>query len=533
VPEPPRLRAILAAVLVTVLAVVPAARAAAPTAIGDAAVDRMIDLNKKAFQDLREQRFQAAKYRLSEALVISETEGLENNEMTARTYVHFAVVELAGLKNREEAIKQFVLALKINPNITITPGLESPALKLAYLEAREQLGLPPNPDATAADIPRIAAVQTPKPAEGGGKLATHDNGNAAASEPDLPARVPAPIYCPLPFEILPGRDLVVRCLTLKQQKRSTATFFYRPEGGSDAFLVRAMARSPKGWLVVVVPGGEIQGRALSYYIQAQIPDGSLPLYIGHPEAPSTLLVAQKDAQEAGSTTKGSGPAPSREKTPAQPGRLPGTLWIALGFGSGAVYHRREPVDSGAFTPGTATLVHSESGFSPASLFQLEPQMGLQVSERLSLSAMARYQYAPAESGSTRPAEKDVPTSAFAAFARLHFALANGVAFQPYVSGGAGYGTSFLAVVGKRCGADACYLAHSDTLHGGSVGLNVGAGILYHVTDSFGVFAEFNEIATVPKFMALSELNLGLSVAYKFGQRTARSKADSTSRVSWR
>jgi Tfp pilus assembly protein PilF len=120
-----RLCANLAAVLTALVAC--DAVAAEPGAIGKSPVERMIDLNHRAFTDLQQQHFQAAKYWLTEALVISETAGLDQDEMTARTYVHMAVVYLTGTQDREQAVRQFRLALRINPNITITPGLETPA----------------------------------------------------------------------------------------------------------------------------------------------------------------------------------------------------------------------------------------------------------------------------------------------------------------------------------------------------------------------------------------------------------------------
>ena len=140
--------------LVTLLAVVllagRIARSAETTAINEEAVDRMIDLNKKAFADIQSSRFDAARYRLEEALVISETAGLENDEITARTYVHLAAVYLTGFKNREEAVAQFMTGLKLNPNIALTVGLETPALRSAYLLARKRMGLPPGPDTIPA-----------------------------------------------------------------------------------------------------------------------------------------------------------------------------------------------------------------------------------------------------------------------------------------------------------------------------------------------------------------------------------------------
>ncbi|HEY5281856.1 MAG TPA: hypothetical protein VIM14_03610, partial [Polyangia bacterium] len=76
---PQRLFGILVALLAAAPAFARGARATestAPAALDEAAVDRMIDLNKKAYADLVERHYQAAKYRLTEALVISETAGL-------------------------------------------------------------------------------------------------------------------------------------------------------------------------------------------------------------------------------------------------------------------------------------------------------------------------------------------------------------------------------------------------------------------------------------------------------------------------
>ena len=62
---------ILAAVLAAIPFASGTAQSAPPAAVSEAAVDRMIDLNRRAYADIQEQHYRAAKYRLSEALVIS------------------------------------------------------------------------------------------------------------------------------------------------------------------------------------------------------------------------------------------------------------------------------------------------------------------------------------------------------------------------------------------------------------------------------------------------------------------------------
>ena len=559
-----RMFRVLAAVLAVVPIGVSSARAAEPAAIGQAAVDRMIDLNKMAYTDIAEGHFRAAKYRLTEALVISETAGLENDEMTARTYLHLAVVFLTGLKDREEAVNQLMLALRINPNITITPGLGSPALRSAYLQAREQMELPPNPDTTAPPLSQVtAATQTsaqapasasekflppPTEKEDTARQPFREPNALAIKDPDLPARVPSPLYCPLPFDIPAGEDFVLRCLTQKQQRKSSATFYFRPKGASEGDVALPMERSPKGWLVAIVPGRVVQGTSLPYYVKAQIPGSQEELYLGHPEAPNALMIrslTSPDATEDDAEDAAARPVADAEATTAWPAarenarpsrlRAPGSFWIALASGTGAVYHGYEAVDSNTKVLNTDTTVHVRSGFSPATIFQLEPEVGYQVSKRFSVSAMGRYQVAPKDSSGYKPSigEHAILTSAFAGFVRAQFAFINKGGFQAYASGGAGLGTSFLGIAGKHCETTSCPLDHGDTLHGGPVALTAGAGAIYHLDPRFGIFVEIKEIATLPKVMALTEVSVGLAYAHKFQHSNDQKSARSTSHVSWR
>jgi len=548
-----RLSGILAALVAAIPIAASSAHAAETAPVNEAAVDRMIALNKKAYADIQEQHFQAAKYRLSEALVISETAGLENDEMTARTYVHLAAVHLTGLKDREEAVQQFILALRINPNITITPGLESPALKSAYLQAREQLDLPPNPDTTVPLSPlppgAPAAESTAVKIEGGGLRPPSElngalSGAMGIKDPDLPARVPSPLYCHLPFDTPPGQDVVVRCLTQKQRRKSSATLHYRPQGAEGEYVSVPMERSPKGWLLAIVPGRAVQGKSLSYYVQAEIPGLPKELYLGHPEAPHELIIRNPHeadgADDTSDETETVGPANAPAlggKESARPGRLrtPGSFWISLASGTGAVYHARETVDSNALSPISRAPVSVQPGFSPASLLQIEPEMGYQLSKRFAISVMARYQIAPkdAKDNDSAIGENAIPTSALAGFLRGHFAFLSRGGFQAYASGGAGLGTSFLAIVNKHCATEAsCSLKHSDTLHGGPVGLTAGVGAIYHFRSSLGVFVDVKEIATLPKVLALTEVNLGLAFAFKFQDLDGQKQAASPHHVSW-
>jgi hypothetical protein len=545
----------LAAAACAVLVLAPgAARAAGAAQVSEAPVDRIVALNKQALADILSQHFHAAKYWLEEALVIGETAGLDNHEATARTYVHLAAVALAGLRDRDEAVRFFDLALKINPNIAITRGLELPGLRSAYLQAREQAGLPPNPDATAPSFDTFAADLPEAENTGDGPPAAAEQESRAGArdaaaplrpaysaalvdEPDPPARVPAPLYCSLPFDVLPGQDLVVRCLTQKHTQRSSAVFHLRPGGAETPFLDLPMDRSPKGWLAAVVPGGIIAGKNLSYYVTAQLPGSQQTIHLGHPESPRSLIVRAEPSAMAGEdagTTASLSRHPDGDRTglAGSRRRAVGSLWFSVALGSGFVYHGRETVDSSARYRDSNVPVEVEEGFSPASLLQLEPELGYQASRRLSLSLMARYQYAPKEEAeATKPAagEKAVLTSAFALYlqARLVFLTVGNL--QTYASGGVGFGRSFLAVIDEECGATNCTLDHSDTLHGSHAGVLAGVGAIYHLSPNLGVFVEVKEMVTLPKVMALTEFGLGAAFAIPLGSPRTERLAAATSR----
>jgi hypothetical protein len=548
-------QSLAAAAACAVVSLAPGASYAAGVApVSEAPVDRMVALNKRAFADILSQHFHAAKYWLEEALVIGETAGLENHETTARTYLHLAAVALAGFDDRDEAVRYLDLALKINPNIAITRGLELPGLRSAYLQAREQAGLPPNPDPTApsfdtfagtlpeaapaGDSPPAAAEQEPSAgAEDAAAPVRAAYAAALVDEPDPPARVPAPLFCSLPFDVLPGQDLVVRCLTQKHTHRSSAVFHHRPGGAETPFLDLPMDRSPKGWLVAVVPGGLIAGESLSYYVTAQLPGSQQAIHLGYAETPRSLMVRPEPSSKA---SEGAGTAASlsphadsgRAGSTGSRRRAVGSLWFSLALGSGFVYHGRETVDSDSRFRDSNVPVEVEAGLSPASLLQLEPELGYQATRRLSLSLMARYQYAPKEDAEVaKPVAggKPVLTSAFALYLQARLAFLTVGNLQTYASGGVGFGRSFLAVIDEECEATSCTLDHSDTLHGGNTGLLAGLGAFYHLSPNLGVFVEVKEMVTLPKVMALTELSLGAAFAIRLGHPRAERLAAATGR----
>jgi hypothetical protein len=526
----------LAALLPTLLLAHPirAADVADSRSDKDAAT-QLLDLNKKAFAQFHSHRFDAAKETLLEALVLAKDAGLANTPSMARTYVQLAALYVTGEKSRDKAVNQLMLALKIDPNLTISSELDSPALKSALLLARRQMGPTANPESTPAPRPSPApqAVAPPAalpseaeplpPAEPNAPTTTTKRGRGGHKvtvdvvDPDLPAHIPALLYCPLSFEIPPGQDMVVRCLTQKQQKKSTATLYYRPEGAtSEDFTSVPMIRSPKGWLQATIPADAIKDKSLGYYIQARVPGkegDSQTLYLARPDAPNAFMIKEgadssfnSDRENILATLNVT--IADEEDSFRNHRRGPDSIWVSVAGGSGAAYHGTEAVDSGDTSGGTP--IRSLASLTAAGLAQVELEVGYQFTKNLSLSAMVRYQYAPPNSvGYTG---KPILDSAWAGYLRGRYAFLTAGNFQTHASTGVGGGRSFLVVVSKQCDAG-CRLTHSDTLHGGPVGVLLGLGATYHLSRNFAVFIDINEIATLPKFMALTEFNLGFAFAY--------------------
>src|SRR5437870_6462182 len=80
------------------------ARAQAQAA-DQAAVDKLIAMNKKALEDYDTLEWESAKRTLLEALVTGKKAGLDSHPIIARTYVHLGAVYITGLKDRQKGVQ--------------------------------------------------------------------------------------------------------------------------------------------------------------------------------------------------------------------------------------------------------------------------------------------------------------------------------------------------------------------------------------------------------------------------------------------
>jgi hypothetical protein len=547
----------------TLLSQAGVASAAGRSGKGQDTVSKVVEINRQALAQMQAGKYEAARDALWGAITILSDANLSEHAISARTHVHLAAVYMTGFNDRTKAIKQFVMALKIDPNIKITPQVETAALDEAFDAAHGQTGLAtqartapaaPAGKAPAASTPAPAAEEQATPASGasaGGRRGLRGAKKFVdREEPAPPARVPEPFYCPLPDEVPPKEDILVRCVTQKQPRKASATVFYREKGAED-FTPLPMTRSPKGWLTATVPGAAVTGTAFQYYLEAKIPGTKEPLTIGSADGPNLMPIVDGAATvnntvlalllEGRDTSTRTEPM-AEDKAPLEEinrqyqidedlrryhRRLPGSFFFSIGGGAyGSTYHGAMSQDSHD-KDANGNRLQITGGYSLASLFQLLGEIGYQFNDKFAMSLQARFQYTPLDSISWKPEDTGAsipPSYALAFFLRGQYAFFTGGNFQAFGSGVAGFsptGPTFLGYVPRKCTlggyGTTCPpgTGHSDTVSAGPVAVGVGVGVMYHLERWVAIWVEARGLSSFGPIMLLGEYNLGLSFALKF------------------
>ena len=119
-------------------------------------------------------------------------------------------------------------------------------------------GAPVPPTVTPAP-PVTAAVSPPPPRR---------KRRPAGGEPDLPANIPQPLYCPNIDEAPPEADIVLHCVLRPDLSASKVLLFYRG-AGKETFSSAPATKLPAGWYRATIPGRVMEGRSLQYYLEAR------------------------------------------------------------------------------------------------------------------------------------------------------------------------------------------------------------------------------------------------------------------------
>ena len=101
---------------------------------------KITDLNRKALEAYDALDFDEARKLLKQALDLC-TGPLDKHPIKARTHIHMGVVLINGLKQRELGIRQFRLALRIEPEIKVTKVMANPEIVAAFEEAQKSMNV--------------------------------------------------------------------------------------------------------------------------------------------------------------------------------------------------------------------------------------------------------------------------------------------------------------------------------------------------------------------------------------------------------
>jgi hypothetical protein len=177
-------------------------------------LDKMVQMNRKALDQLRVGQKEAARDGLLEAIMIGKRAGLSSHQMMARTYLHLGAVYITGFGERDKALRQFENAVKIRPSIQLTPQILTPTVQEVFEVARTEVG-------PIEAAPPAEAKAEPKAAEPEPKAAESEPKAEPRSEPK-PAPVASAEPAPRSHAATRGRGPKSRALAHAASERSTS-----------------------------------------------------------------------------------------------------------------------------------------------------------------------------------------------------------------------------------------------------------------------------------------------------------------------
>lgn len=355
--------------------------------------------------------------------------------------------------------------------------------------------------AKSVPVPAAASkpVETKKPVE--------EKKPAGPAEPDLPSRFAGHVFCPIPPEVSPGEELVIRCALKPGLGAHSVIVRYRASGKEEYSTIDAL-RSPKGWYVAKIKGNEVRGSSLQLYVEAYAPGNRVAGTSGSDDNPNVVLIAggvsgpssdedplmkiqkEKEAEQMQIVEANRRPSPS--------------LWLGFGIGSGEGYYPNRNLER---YPAKA------KGWATGGWFHVLPELGYNLTPNIAFSVQGRLQFVKTETqgGSTQTAPPH--KQAFAVLGNMYLMTASPTSgwqfFGNLVVGG---GSAFRLYVAPKRSAGNNDFPNSDTVNGGPVVAGAGGGIIYHLTNFFALTGHVRSLAGFPKTAVIIEGGIGAQLA---------------------
>jgi hypothetical protein len=471
--------------------------------------EKIVDLNKQALLSYEAKDFDAAKELLTKALKEAKQSGLEDDKMTARTYLHLGAVFFTGYQDQAAALQNFTLAKKIRPDIQLTPSIETPELKAVFDQA------------TADAEPAAPVAETPRPSRP--QPATRSSESASGEEPELPSSMSAPLMCSTPEEAAPGKELSIRCAVKPGVNAKSVELHYRAPG-AESYQALPMHRTPKGWYLATIPGHVMKGRSLQVYYDARDGSDNELATNGQIDSPSVIEIrkrgggggAKEDAFDPLARIK-----QQQELEKYESGlhrRREGAIWFGLGGGMGWGYAPAGNLEWERDIKVSAIT-------TTAGLFDLVLDVGYMLTDNFSVGVQGRLEYIRQDQVASTGRSGAPTVYAPAAFLRpmWFYDITSDGNFQVSLSANAGGGYLRFPVRpvvryttdnnGYQVPDNTQTIAKTDTRPMGVVLIGPGAGLVYHMSRHFGIALDSRLLMGFPNFGVAIEGSVSLQLAF--------------------
>jgi hypothetical protein len=507
-----------------------------------AAIEKLVQMNKKALDDYDTLEWDSAKKTLLDALVAGKKAGLDNHPVMARTYVHLGAVYITGFKNRDKAIQSFNRALEIDPGIQLSKGIATSDVNEAFAAAKRERGggggeaAPPpgkkrkGPVMEGSDE---AAAAPKKRAPREEKSSTSDDDS---EEKDLPVKIQA-LDCPNEDEAIIDKPATLRCAVAPNLPVAKVFLMYQ-EPGKEEYSELEMKKSPKGWWVGKVPKKAVTGKSVKYYFEGRNAAGKAVVRNGEVESPNFLLVMEEDAYREAKkkrTTENLGEDVENPldvaEGPVRQSKLGAhredvgldvrfgkrKWWIGIGAGSGFGYAKGNGLE--AVNNSSDPQFHSLSTiFQPggawAGFFHLAPELGFMLSPNVALSVEGRLQYIPQDAKYQRFAARGAISGLLKLMRYTHQSQ---LRFFGTLLAGGGEGFRFIVKPGSGITDpnDPLYSVRdfTDTVKAGPLVAGAGGGVYFEATKRASIVAEVHALAGFPTFGVVIDGNVALQINF--------------------
>ena len=495
-----------------------------------AAIEKLVQLNKKALDDYDTLEWESAKRTLLDALTAGNKAGLDNHAVMARTYVHLGAVYVTGFKDRNKAIQSFTRALEIDPSIQLSRGIATQEVNEAFAEARRQRAgggtvPPPPPQKTTRQGPATQGEERPAPPKKRTQLLSVSDDSG---EKDLPVKITA-LDCPNEDEAIIDRTATLRC-ALEQTpilQQVANVFLIYQEPGKDKYTEVQMTKTAKGWYVGKIPKKAVNGKSIRYYFEGRNVAGKTIVTNGEEAKPLILLLMTEEAYRKSKEKKVDRRGPDTENplnVPEGPDRFGNRKWwIGLGAGSGFGYAKGQGLEAVNRSP-DMMFNNLASEFRPggawAGLLHLAPEFGYQISPNVAISVEGRFQYIPQPAQYSRFAARGaisglLKVMRYSKQARIRF-FGTGI-----VGGGDGFRFTVHPVDPAIHPELSNVQDFKDTVRGGPIIAGAGVGMYYEASKRAALVVEAHGLAGFPIFSFVVDANLALQINFYAAEKATR------------